>query len=135
MNLASLDLNLLRVFDAVYTHRNVSAAAAALSMSQPAVSNALRRLRREFGDELFTRSPQGMNPTPLSDRAAVTVAQALTMLRDGLEPSPVFEAAQAKRSFTLIMSDIGEIVFLPELLRFLQPVSYTHLTLPTNREV
>jgi DNA-binding transcriptional LysR family regulator len=120
MNLATLDLNLLRVFDAVYTHRNVSAAAAALSMSQPAVSNALRRLRREFGDELFTRSPQGMNPTPAADRAAATVAQALLLLREGLEPGPSFDAASARRKFTLNMSDIGEIVFLPGLLQFLQ---------------
>jgi len=120
MNLASLDLNLLRVFDAVYTHRNVSAAASALSMSQPAVSNALKRLRREFADELFTRSPHGMNPTPQADRAAATVSQALGLLRDGLEPGPVFDPAKARRSFTMIMSDIGEIVFLPELLRFLQ---------------
>jgi DNA-binding transcriptional LysR family regulator len=120
MNLASLDLNLLRVFDAVYTHRNVSTAAAALAMSQPTVSNALKRLRREFSDELFTRSPHGMNPTPAADRAATTVAQALTLLREGLEPSAAFDAARSRRSFTLIMSDIGEIVFLPELLRFLQ---------------
>ncbi|HEY4374066.1 MAG TPA: LysR family transcriptional regulator [Burkholderiales bacterium] len=120
MNLASLDLNLLRVFDAVYTHRNVSAAAAALAISQPAVSNALKRLRREFADELFTRSPQGMNPTPAADRAAATVAQALALLREGLEPGPVFDAAHSRRRFTLIMSDIGEIVFLPQLLQFMQ---------------
>ena len=120
MNLASLDLNLLRVFDAVHTHRNVSAAAAALAMSQPAVSNALKRLRREFADELFTRSPQGMNPTPAADRVAATVTQALTLLQEGLQPGPVFEPARTRRRFTLIMSDIGEIVFLPQLLQFLQ---------------
>jgi DNA-binding transcriptional LysR family regulator len=120
MDLAALDLNLLRAFDAVYTHRNVSAAAAALGLSQPAVSNALKRLRGEFGDELFTRTPQGMEPTPLADRAAVTIGQALALLRDGLEPGHVFDAATARRTFTLIMSDIGEIVFLPGLLQFLQ---------------
>jgi len=120
MNLATLDLNLLRVFDAVHTHRNVSAAAAALAMSQPAVSNALRRLRREFGDELFTRGPQGMNPTPQADRAAAGVAQALGLLREALEPGPLFDAATARRTFTMIMSDVGEIVFLPRLLQFLQ---------------
>jgi DNA-binding transcriptional LysR family regulator len=120
MNLADLDLNLLRVFDAVYTHRNVSAAAAALGLSQPAVSNALKRLRGEFGDELFSRTPHGMEPTPLADRASATVGQALALLRDGLEPGQAFDAATVRRTFTLIMSDIGEIVFLPDLLRFLQ---------------
>jgi len=120
MNLADLDLNLLRVFDAVYTHRNVSAAAAALGLSQPAVSNALKRLRAEFGDELFTRTPQGMEPTPLADRASGTIGQALALLRDGLEPGQGFDPAQAQRTFTLIMSDIGEIAFLPALLQFLQ---------------
>lgn len=136
MNLASLDLNLLRVFDSVYTHRNVSAAAVALAMSQPAVSNALKRLRREFADELFTRSPQGMNPTPAADRAAATVAQALTLLREGLEPGPTFDAARARRRFTLIMSDIGEIVFLPQLLQFMQQaapqVGVEAVTLPVR---
>lgn len=120
VNLADLDLNLLRVFDAVYTHRNVSAAAAGLGLSQPAVSNALKRLRGEFGDELFTRTPQGMEPTPLADRVSSPVGQALALLRDALEPGPGFDPARAKRSFTLIMSDIGEIAFLPELLQFLQ---------------
>jgi DNA-binding transcriptional LysR family regulator len=120
VNLASLDLNLLRVFDAVYTHRNVSAAAAALSITQPAVSNALKRLRQEFADELFIRSPQGMNPTPAAARAAATIAQALSLLQEGLQPGPAFDPAHARRSFTLIMSDIGEIVFLPGLLQFLQ---------------
>jgi len=120
MNLAELDLNLLRVFDAVHTHRNVSAAAEALGLSQPAVSNALKRLRAEFGDELFTRGPRGMEPTPLADRTAATVAQALALLREGLEPGQAFDAATARRTFTLIMSDVGEIVFLPDLLQFLQ---------------
>lgn len=136
MNLASLDLNLLRVFDAVYTHRNVSTAAAALAMSQPAVSNALKRLRREFADELFTRSPQGMNPTPAADRAAATVAHALALLREGLEPSASFEPARSRRRFTLIMSDIGEIVFLPQLLQFMQEaapqVGIEAVTLPVR---
>ena len=120
MNLADLDLNLLHVFEAVHTHGNASAAAAALGISQPAVSNALRRLRTAFGDELFTRTPQGMAPTPLADRLAVSVTQALTALREGLEPAQAFDARRTQRTFNLVMSDIGEIVFLPGLLRFLQ---------------
>jgi DNA-binding transcriptional LysR family regulator len=120
MNLAKLDLNLLRVFEAVHTHGSASAAAEALGVTQPAVSNALRRLREEFGDELFTRTPQGVAPTPLADRLAVSVAQALAVLREGLEPAPAFAPGTARRKFRVLMSDIGEIAFLPGLLRWLQ---------------
>jgi DNA-binding transcriptional LysR family regulator len=120
MNLAKLDLNLLRVFEAVHTHGSASAAAEALGVTQPAVSNALRRLREEFGDELFTRTPHGVSPTPLADRLAVSVSQALALLREGLEPAPRFDPAAARRKFRVLMSDIGEIAFLPDLLRWLQ---------------
>ena len=120
MNLAKLDLNLLRVFEAVHSHGSASAAAEALGVTQPAVSNALRRLREEFGDELFTRTPRGVAPTPLADRLAVSVAQALAVLREGLEPAPRFEPATARRHFRVLMSDIGELVFLPGLLRWLR---------------
>lgn len=120
MNLVDFDLNLLRVFEAVYTHGKASAAGDALGLSQPAVSNALRRLRTALGDELFTRTPQGLVPTPLADRLAVSVTQALGVLREGLEPAPGFDARSTTRQFRIIMSDIGEIVFLPELTRFLE---------------
>lgn len=120
MNLAKLDLNLLRVFEAVHAHGSASAAAEALGVTQPAVSNALRRLREEFGDELFTRTPRGVSPTPLADRLAVSVSQALALLREGLEPAPRFDPATSRRSFRVLMSDIGEIAFLPGLLRWLQ---------------
>ena len=64
MTLPALDLNLWRVFHQLVRDRQVSRAAAALGVTQPAVSNALARLRRALGDELFTRTPQGMLPTP-----------------------------------------------------------------------
>jgi DNA-binding transcriptional LysR family regulator len=120
MNLDKLDLNLLRVFAAVHAHGSASAAAEALGVTQPAVSNALRRLRDAVGDELFTRTAQGVAPTPLADRLAASVTPALAMLRDGLEPAARFEPATAKRKFNVLMSDIGEIAFLPGLLRWLQ---------------
>lgn len=120
VNLAKLDLNLLRVFEAVHAHGSASAAAEALGVTQPAVSNALRRLRQEFGDELFTRTAYGVSPTPLADRLAVSVSQALGVLREGLEPSPRFDPATARRKFHVLMSDIGEVAFLPDLLRWLQ---------------
>ena len=63
-NFRTLDLNLLRVFDEVMAERNLTRAARNLSLTQPAVSNALRRLRETLGDELVRRSGQGMEPTP-----------------------------------------------------------------------
>ena len=120
MDLARFDLNLLRVFEALHVHRNASLAAEALGVTQPAVSNALRRLRQETGDELFTRTPQGMAPTPRAEHLAGSITQALATLRYGLAPQAGFDALQARRKFTLLMSDIGEIVFLPGLLRFLE---------------
>ena len=120
MNLMTLDLNLLRVLEALYVHGKASTAAEALGISQPAVSNALRRLRDHFGDELFTRTPQGMVATPLGERLAGAAVQALAALRDGLDPGGAFDPTSSERTFTLVMSDIGEIAFLPELLVFLQ---------------
>lgn len=136
MDLARFDLNLLRVFEALHVHRNASLAADTLGITQPAVSNALKRLRRATGDELFTRTPAGMAPTPRAESLAVSVAQALGVLREGLAPQADFEAARATRKFTLLMSDIGEIVFLPDLLRFLEAaapgVSLETVSLPAR---
>lgn len=93
MDLARFDLNLLRVFEALHVHRNTSLAAEALGVTQPAVSNALRRLRREMGGELFTRTPQGMAPTPRAERLAGSIAQAMGALREGLAPQAQFDPA------------------------------------------
>lgn len=120
MDLGQFDLNLLRVFEALHVHRNASLAADALGITQPAVSNALKRLRRATGDELFTRTPAGMAPTPRAEQLAASVAQALGLLREGLAPQAGFEPASAARKFTVLMSDIGEIAFLPGLLCFLE---------------
>src|SRR5438270_11593201 len=75
MNVADLDLNLLRVFDAVLQQRSVTAAAARLGLTQPAVSNALARLRALFGDALFVRTPAGMEATPFARGVAEPVRQ------------------------------------------------------------
>ncbi len=120
MNLMTLDLNLLRVLEALHVHGKASTAAEALGISQPAVSNALRRLRDHFGDELFTRTPQGMVATPIGAQVAGAAAQALTAWREGLDPGGAFDPTSSERTFTLVMSDIGEIAFLPELLGCLQ---------------
>lgn len=112
---APLDLNLLRVFDALWHERKVAAAAERLGLSAPAVSNALARLRRATGDELFTRTPQGMLPTPQAESMAPAIVAALAAIRGSLARPRSFEPGLSTRRWRLAMSDIGEIVFLPRL--------------------
>lgn len=116
MNVRDLDLNLLRVFDAVLRSRSVTAAAAQLALTQPAASNALARLRAVFGDALFLRTPQGMEPTPFARELAEPVRQALALLESALAHGPGFDPASSSRSFRFYMSDLGQIEFLPPLL-------------------
>lgn len=120
VNLDNLDLNLLRVFDAVLRDRSVTLAGERIGLSQPAMSNALARLRKLFGDPLFVRTPRGMHPTPYAQRLADPVRQALDLLELTLRARTVFEPATADRIFRLHMSDIGEMVFLPPLLERLK---------------
>ena len=81
MNVRDIDLNLLRVFDAVLRERSVTAAAAGLGLTQPAVSNALSRLRGLFDDALFVRTPAGMDATPFARELGEPVRQALEIGR------------------------------------------------------
>jgi DNA-binding transcriptional LysR family regulator len=120
MNVQDLDLNLLRVFDAVLRERGVTAAAARLELTQPAVSNALARLRGVFGDALFVRTPSGMEPTPFARGVAEPVRQALALLDSALAHGPGFEPATATRSFRFYMSDLGQVEFLPPLVERVQ---------------
>src|SRR5881628_3116746 len=86
MNFRTLDLNLLRVFDVVMTERNVTRAASRLAMTQPAVSNALRRLRESTGEDLFIAGSTGVTPTPHAESLWPAVRSALGGLREALEP-------------------------------------------------
>ena len=115
MNFRTLDLNLLRVFDAVMTERNVTRAADRLAMSQPAASNALRRLRDAVGDELFVPVPTGVAPTRHAEALWPAVRGALAGLRDALEP-PRFDARRDERCFTLAMADATAAVAVPSLM-------------------
>jgi len=120
VNLNDLDLNLLRVFDAVLREKSVTRAGQRVGLSQPAMSNALARLRGLFGDPLFVRTPGGMNPTPCALRLADPVRRALDLLELTLREQAGFDAASATRTFRFHMSDIGEVVFLPPLLERLK---------------
>jgi DNA-binding transcriptional LysR family regulator len=112
----SIDLNLLLVFQEVYRARQISGAAKRLGLTQSAVSNALARLRRTFGDELFVRSAQGMQPTPFAEQLAEPVGAALAQVELALNQRSGFEAASSTRRFTVAMSDVGEVYFMPALI-------------------
>jgi DNA-binding transcriptional LysR family regulator len=120
VNVKDLDLNLLRTFDAVLQDRSVTGAAVRLGLTQPAVSNALARLRALFGDALFVRTPSGMDPTPFARELGEPVRQALALLESALAHGPGFDAATSSRAFRFYMSDLGLIEFLPPLIERLQ---------------
>jgi len=119
MELQDIDLNLLIVFSELLKRRRVSAVATALGTSQPAISNALNRLRRLLGDELFVRTGRGMMPTPLAETLAEPLGYALGAIHDALNAKTVFDPASSQRAFTLAMTDMGEIHFLPSLMNLL----------------
>ncbi len=120
MNVQDVDLNLLRVFDAVLRERGVTAAAGRLGLTQPAVSNALARLRALFGDALFVRTAEGMDPTPFARELGEPVRQALALLESALAHGPGFDPGGSSRAFRFYMSDLGQIEFLPPLLERVQ---------------
>ena len=116
MELKNVDLNLLVVLHQLLTQRRVSRAAETLGLTQPAVSNALARLRALFGDELFVRTGGGMVPTPYADQLAAPVAEALGLLQGAMNQQRAFDPATSPRRFVIGMTDIGEIYFLPRLM-------------------
>ena len=118
-NFRTLDLNLLRVFDEVMAERSLTRAARNLSLTQPAVSNALRRLRETLGDELVQRSGQGMAPTPRALSIWPAVRDALQQLQESLVPS-TFEPATATSTFVLAMADATAAELMPGLIDILE---------------
>lgn len=115
-NIDSIDLNLLRLFDAVYRTRNVSRAAEELGLSQPATSQALTRLRLLLRDPLFERVAGGVRPTARSERLAHSVQAGLALLEAGLREGERFDPATTDAELRLHLSDIGEGRFLPPLM-------------------
>jgi DNA-binding transcriptional LysR family regulator len=120
MHINDIDLNLLRLFDAVYRTRNVSRAAGLLELTQPAASQGLTRLRALIHDPLFMRAGGGVQPTPKANRLADPIRLALVTIEQALSESAGFEPLQSRRSFRIHMSDIGEGRFLPELMVMLR---------------
>jgi DNA-binding transcriptional LysR family regulator len=116
MELSRIDLNLLLVFHHLLNLKRVSAVAALLNMSQPAVSSALGRLRTTLKDDLFLRTQTGMHPTPYALQLAAPVASALDVLQKALIVQAAFDPHTSTRNFTIAMTDVGETYFLPALI-------------------
>ena len=114
-NFRTLDLNLLRVFDEVMTERSLTRAARKLALTQPAVSNALRRFREAMGDELIKRNGQEMVPTPRALALWPAVREALRQLQEVMTPSQ-FVPGEATTTFVLAMADATAAEFMPGLI-------------------
>ncbi len=123
MDLSSIDLNLLVVFDALMTHRQVTRAGQQLGLSQPATSNALARLRKLLDDELFVRSAAGLQPTPKALALAGQLQPALGKIQTALTAQRSFDPANSEMIFRIGMSDYVEFTLLPPLLSKVQQVA------------
>ena len=119
MNFLTLDLNLLRVFDEVMAERNLTRAARNLAITQPAASNALRRLRDALGDELVTRAGYGVVPTPFALSIWPAIREALANLRSAIAPID-FEPATTRDTFVLAMADATAAILIPRLVGILE---------------
>ncbi|HYF17410.1 MAG TPA: LysR family transcriptional regulator [Ramlibacter sp.] len=137
MDIRRVDLNLLVVFDAMARHRSVNRAAETIGLSQPATSAALARLRTLFDDALFVRTGSQMEPTPRALELAPVVQRVVESIRTEILQPTAFEPARAERSFTILTPDIGEVAFLPGVLRRLRQeaprVRLTALALPREQ--
>ncbi|MBG0810816.1 LysR family transcriptional regulator [Methylosinus sp. H3A] len=110
------DLNLLPIFAALMEERSVTRAAERLGMTQPAMSNALARLRAMLQDQLFIRGRYGMQPTPIALELAPVIADALTKLDDAVLGQQDFDPAKAERLFTIAPNSYVEYVLAPAIV-------------------
>jgi DNA-binding transcriptional LysR family regulator len=119
MSFLTLDLNLLRVFDAVMTEQNLTRAAGHLAMTQPAVSNAIKRLRESLGDDLLIRTAYGVKPTPRAEALWPTVRAALAGLEAAVTQQR-FEPSSTQATFRMAMADATAAFWLPSLVRLIE---------------
>ena len=131
------DLNLLPIFVALMEERSVTRAAERLGMTQPALSNALSRLRTTLQDQLFIRERYGIQPTPVAVGLAPVIAQALARLDDAVLGQQEFDPATAERLLTIAPNGYVELVLVPAVvakLRAIAPGITLHLT-PYNNDL
>jgi DNA-binding transcriptional LysR family regulator len=116
----NIDMRLLYTLEAIHRSGSITAAAEDLGLSQPAISHALRKLRSSFNDQLFVRTATGVTPTPLAEQLAASVRRIQSLVQSELDGSLHFDPASLKRVIRLFMTDAGEMVMLPRLLRRLE---------------
>jgi len=114
------DLNLLLLFDCMMRARNVTAAAYELNITQPTMSHALNRLRKMCGDQLFVRTPKGMQPTAHAEMIAPQIAAALDLMGKAIKKSDTFDPATSTRLFRILVPDVGNVTFLPPMIAHFQ---------------
>lgn len=123
VNLNALDLNLVRVLDALIRERSVTRAGERIGLSQPAVSAALTRLRHALNDQLFIRRGNDMIPTPRAEDLAEPVRAALAGIERAFEASGAFEPGRMERTFTLMGADFFSLLFMPSLAGRVQSIA------------
>jgi DNA-binding transcriptional LysR family regulator len=120
MHIDQLDLTQIRLLAELSRSRSISRVAQRIGVSQSAASHALAKLRKKLDDPLFTRTQDGFQPTPFSARLANASCEALDALLAGLASSDRFDPLTTTRVFSFFMNDIGQMIFLPPLLKFLK---------------
>ena len=123
MKICDIDLNLLIIFKQLIIDKSVTRAAEQLNISQPAMSHALKRLRKTFDDELFVRAHQLMEPTPLAMQLADPICEALNALQHAVQINRTFDAQNSEREFVIAMTDIGISLFMPRLMKMLTDIA------------
>ena len=119
MNIALVDLNLLVVFDAIMREKHVTRAARRIGMTQPAVSNALNRLRHIAKDELFIRSSVGVSPTARALELGPPIRQAINLVENAFDPKS-FDPANSTDEFNIAISNYTASILFPELANLLE---------------
>ena len=117
MNLKETDLNLFKAFDVIYTEKNLTKAGEVLGITQPAVSNALSRLREMFNDELFIRSSKGMLPTPVAQDIIGDIREALGLMNKTISQTDSFDPLTSEITFKVSIGDSSEYRLLPLLIK------------------
>jgi DNA-binding transcriptional LysR family regulator len=120
LHTGDLSFTQMRLIAELLRLRSVSAASDSLGLSQPAASHALAKLRRQFGDPLFTRTTKGFQPTPYGERLGMAAQEAVAMLVAGIASGRGFDPVTTTRCFNLYASDVGQMVLLPKLLSHLK---------------